>query len=71
MKKRSTIAHRTKRSEDKNTIDSKKFIMCNQKWMQNLRFEKQKIWREYEPKNDSANYNEYKEEIITKAKQEI
>ena len=37
MKKKSIIAHRTKKSEDKNTIHSKKLVMCNQKLMQNLR----------------------------------
>lgn len=30
MKKKSIIAHRTKKSEDKNIIDSKKLIMCKQ-----------------------------------------
>jgi len=43
MKKKSTITHRTKKSEDKNTMDSKKLIMCNQKCMQNPRVKKYKI----------------------------
>jgi hypothetical protein len=55
MKKKSIITHRTKKSEDKNIIDSKKCILCSQNLMQNLRVKKHKIWREYEPKNDNAN----------------